>query len=81
MNPYINSISNLQVIDRLSLNTEPAPDGGTSRTIFFRNTTAGQQSLKNIWTLIHHHTLIEITQYGSKIAPPYDIRTGYPYVV
>lgn len=30
----VNSISNLQVIDMMSLNTEPAPDGGTPKAMF-----------------------------------------------
>lgn len=49
VNSYIKSVSSLQVIDRLNLDTEPASDGGTWRTTFFRNTTVGQRSLENVW--------------------------------
>lgn len=33
----------------------------------FRNTTVAHWSLKNTWTLIHHHILIEITQHDTKM--------------
>lgn len=43
---------------RMGVNTEPSPDGGSLEKHVLETPLQHTHTIKNIWTLIHHHTFI-----------------------